>query len=449
MRKIRRGPVRRRRGRRLNAAPKRRRPVRRKRRVGSRPVRRRQAAPKRRKRTRKAPKRRRAAPKRRKTTRRRKTTKRRSIRKRNVRRRSIRKRGRRRSSRRRRYSNPYGFAEVARKAVAGTAGFLAARLIANGLGMAQFIPMSLRPHAAILGSVGAIAAALYLPQKVKALAPYKNALVIGAGISLVAQLVDRYMPASLVPYLGTPAPAPAGALGWAGSAWEQGVHGWGAQSSAEGFGEYINEPLGEYVSEGGPVMEALAEYIDEPLGMDEDGASVPDYSDLDAGVVEGDGLYGEPGIEELDDVEFLDGGGGADAAPFRAMSAARNVAKAGAMLGKPTQEVMARAAAAGAAVAGAAGRMAMVRQAIAQGVAQGIREAGRGPSLQHPLAPRGYGVLPTYAVPVQDPVMGAPAEVTAIMPDPRYMAQTGSNYGTGSFAGKVPGIFRDHVLHGL
>lgn len=202
-------------------------------------------------------------------------------------------------------------------ALAGAAGFMLARLLGNLTGTLSFVPAALRPHAQIVGNVAAIAAAVLVPPRVSALRPYHGPLVMGSLVSLVVNLIDRFMPPSAAPYLGSVAATPLGAGGIdqnVMNAAMSGLYGYAPQASAEGIGadwdmgEYVREPLGEYISEGGPVTEALAEYVDEPLNDD---------GSIDAGVVsEGGSLYGDPSLEMLDDVEFLSGNGGA-ATPFR------------------------------------------------------------------------------------------------------------------------------------
>lgn len=358
---------------------------------------------------------------------------------------------------RRRYANPFAPMNLLKQGMVGAAGFLGARLFGNLIANASFVPAAIRPHAAIAGSLAAMVATYYLPN-VKGLTKLKKwrpALLTGMATNLIMQIVDRFMPASLQPYLGAPsataslaadAQAYEAALTGMGEYVRQPLGAWGAQGSAE--------QLGEYISEGGPVTEALAEYVPEDLGVDEDGAVIPNYSSLDAGV-DGSGLCGDPNLEYLDDdLEFLSGDGGAADAPFRALrakAAARGIAAAGGRMRRPVGEVVQAATNAAKAAAGTPVVTDGLRQAIAEGVAEGLKVAAAAPTLERPLAAataaQVAAATPVY--PVQDSVMGAPAEVVAIPMGQQFQAgnQPESLYGTGSFAGKVGGLFHNHILH--
>ncbi len=170
-------------------------------------------------------------------------------------RRSMRRRGglKRRSIRRRRaYRNPFDGMELLKKSVAGAGGFLAARLMSNLIVRygASAMP-SLVQHAGLLGNVAAVALAYYVPKKVKALAPYRMPMVIGAGVSLVVDLVDRYLipqAPSLAPWIG-----PATYIG----TYEAALQSEGAVGEYISMGEYVRSPLGEYVETGDQIGQAM------------------------------------------------------------------------------------------------------------------------------------------------------------------------------------------------
>lgn len=240
-----------------------------------------------------SPKRRTVAKKRKPVRRKRYANKKRVVRKRTTRKRPVRRKGRVANPKRRRrvtkkqkvskrskYRNPDTVTELLKKGALVAGGFFAGRLMANVISRyaGSMLPAAVQQHISVVGNVAALAAALVLPKYVKALQKHKHALALGAAAALVIDLADKYMPTVMVPWFG-----PSG----------------GAVASAE-LGEYIYSPLGEYISEGGPVTEALAEYVDEPLGATS--------AELDAGVVGGGSLYGSPeDIELLDDIQLLDG----------------------------------------------------------------------------------------------------------------------------------------------
>jgi len=285
------------------AAPKRRRatkrPARRTSPWSRNPRRAKRATPKR-----KRPMKKRASPKRKRPSKKRAAPKRarrksRKSAKRNPRRR--RAAPKRKVSRRRKYkSNPMKPATAAKQAVAGFAGFLLNRVVNNVMArhVAPMLPLSVQPMASLLGTGAGVLAAYYLPKKVKKIGPislkkYQTALLVGSGVAFLDVLfnvVAPSLPQGVLNYLAPPAPASVG--GGVGAIWPQSfmheaagfastpmLHGrkYGVQMA-----EYVQSPMGEYVQD-------MGEYVSD---------------DLDAGVIS-DGLYGDPGDDDID-IEVLD-----------------------------------------------------------------------------------------------------------------------------------------------
>ncbi len=179
--------------------------------------------------------------------------------------------------RRRAYRNPYGLGEIAKKGAAVGAGLLLARLSGNLVARygGQLSP-SVVMHSVLIGDAVAVAAAMFVPKKVKALAPYRMHLTLGAAAALFLDVVDNYVlpqVPSVAPWIG---PSLMGA-GAATAALE------GSMGEYIGpMGEYVRSPLGEYVATDSEVTQALA----------------------------GGSLFGNPDdeIEVLDDFDTLDGG---------------------------------------------------------------------------------------------------------------------------------------------
>lgn len=214
--------------------------------------------------------------------------------KRNTRRTSMRKNRRRRSSKRRRRStrrNPrwvvanrrrrrlrknqfFGadlMKDVVTPVIGGTAGFIAARVLSNGLANIEAIRGVLdkgaEPAGAsntkIAANVLGILATLGLSTKVQIIRRNQGALITGMGLALADRLLGR-------------------------------VTGEAAAYLSGGFGEYVNQPLGEYVNQplgayvNDPGMGTLyatagmGEYVNQPLGAYAEGVDPADQGDTDS-----------------------------------------------------------------------------------------------------------------------------------------------------------------------
>ena len=177
----------------------------------------------------------------------------------------MRKRNRRRSSiRLRRNAAIFGanvMTDVVKPVAAGTAGFVAARLLSNTLGKVGAITSILDkrdPAAAdntkIVANVVGIGATLFAAPKVKIIGDNRNAIVIGMGLALLDRLIAKmnlgfamgetyYAAAGIGEYVNSP------------------INGLGE------FGEYVNSPingLGETYYAAAGVGE-MGEYVNSPI----------------------------------------------------------------------------------------------------------------------------------------------------------------------------------------
>lgn len=239
----------------------------------------------------------RAAPKRKV----RRSTRKRAAPKRKARRKSARK-ARRKT---RRYKkNPLKGSVAMKQAAAGFAGFLFGRVVNNIMArhVVPMLPPSVAPMAPLLGTGAGLALAYYLPKKVKkigsiSLVKYQTAMLVGAGVAFLDVLLSTIapsLPESVTAYLAPPGAAalPGGSSGF-GSVWPQSFSheavGYASNPMLPGrhygvqMGEYVRSPMGEYIQSG------VGEYVSD---------------NLDAGVIS-DGLYGDPGDDDLD-IEVLD-----------------------------------------------------------------------------------------------------------------------------------------------
>jgi hypothetical protein len=134
--------------------------------------------------------------------------------------------------------------DVVTPVVGGTAGFVAARVLSNGLANIEGIrnlldkdkPAAEAANTKIAANVLGIVATLGLATQVKMIKDNQGALVTGMGLALADRLLGR-------------------------------VTGEAAQYLS-GFGEYVSQPLGEYVSQplGAYVNDGMGEYVSQPLG---------------------------------------------------------------------------------------------------------------------------------------------------------------------------------------
>jgi len=324
--------------------------------------------------------------------------------------------------------------EMLKSVGAGFAGFLAGRLTANMLARATFLPAAVQPYVPLVGTVGAVALAYYLPKKVKALRvkpATHTALVLGTGIAAADVLFSSLAPASVRQYVGAPPPVAIPGLSGDLSVYEASLRGfgtppafldesgdWGMQPMLPGRSYPVGKSMAEYVQEplGATVHEAMAEYIQEPgMGeyvVDEDGAVLSGHDELDAGVVS-DGLFG-------DDVDImaLDG----DELPFEgsaaagaAAAAARRMAQIGAANGRPEAEVH-RAGYGAACQAIGAGQLSSALRAMVEAEIQ-----------------KAMGRVQAFT-PVQDPAAGAPMAVGPIRaPQPAKWTYGSVSEGGGVF----------------
>jgi hypothetical protein len=156
-------------------------------------------------------------------------------------------RGRRRRLRRNQFFGADLMKDVLTPVLGGTAGFVAARFLSNGLANVEAIrnlldkdkPAADAENTKIAANVLGIIATLGLATKVPMVKQNQGAIVTGMGLALVDRLLGR-------------------------------VTGEAAQYLS-GFGEYVSSPLGEYVSS------PLGEYVSSPLsGL----GNVGDYAKL-------------------------------------------------------------------------------------------------------------------------------------------------------------------------
>jgi hypothetical protein len=138
--------------------------------------------------------------------------------------------------------------DVVKPVAAGTAGFVAARLLSNTLGKVGAITSILDksdPAAAdntkIVANVVGIGATLFAAPKVKLIGDNRNALVIGMGLALLDRLIAKMN------------------LGFAMGE---------TYYAAAGIGEYVNSPIngiGEYVNSPINGLGEFGEYVNSPI----------------------------------------------------------------------------------------------------------------------------------------------------------------------------------------
>lgn len=155
---------------------------------------------------------------------------------------------RRRRRRRMRKNQFFGadlMKDVVTPVVGGTAGFVAARVLSNGLANVQGIrnlldkdkPAAEAANTKIAANILGILATLGLATKVQIVRRNQGALITGMGLALADRLLGR-VTGDAAAYLS-------------------------------GFGEYVSQPLGEYVSQplGAYVNDGgMGEYVSQPLG---------------------------------------------------------------------------------------------------------------------------------------------------------------------------------------
>lgn len=233
----------------------------------------------------------------------RKSTRRKGMKRNPSRRRRFGKKGRKNASRRKYRRNPVKGNVAMKQAAAGFVGFLFGRVVNNVMArhVVPMLPESIAPMAPLLGTGAGLALAYYLPKKVKKIGPislqkYSTALLVGAGVAFLDVLLSTlapHLPSSVTQYLAPPAPvALSGGASGFGSVWPQSFGheavGYASNPMLPGrqygvqMGEYVRSPMGEYVT-------GVGEYV---------------ADNLDAGVIS-DGLYGDPGDDDLD-IEVLD-----------------------------------------------------------------------------------------------------------------------------------------------
>lgn len=153
-----------------------------------------------------------------------------------------RKSSRRNKSRRRRVRRNQGFfgadlmQDVLVPVLGGTAGFIGARVLSNGLANIDAVrgildkdkPAADATGTKIAGNVLGIIATLGLAPKVKVIKDNQGAIITGMGLALTDRLLGM-VGGDMGAYLGS-------------------------------FGEYVTQPLGEYVTQ------PLGEYVTQPLG---------------------------------------------------------------------------------------------------------------------------------------------------------------------------------------
>ena len=143
--------------------------------------------------------------------------------------------------------------DVLKPVAGGTAGFVAARLLSNGLANVEALRGVLdkdksaaeASNTKIAANLLGILATLGLAKKVKIIGDNRGALVTGMGLALADRLIGKFAGDS------------AGYL--------------------SGFGEYVSSPLGEYVSQplGAYVADpSMGEYVSQPLGVFEAAAGM-------------------------------------------------------------------------------------------------------------------------------------------------------------------------------
>jgi len=153
-----------------------------------------------------------------------------------------RRRGRRRRLRRNQFFGADLMKDVVTPVIGGTAGFVAARFLSNGLANIEAIrgildkdkPAADAENTKIAANVLGIIATLGLSTKVKVIKDNQGALITGMGLALTDRLLGR-------------------------------VTGDAAAYLSGGFGEYVSSPLngmGEYVSS---PLNGLGEYVSSPL----------------------------------------------------------------------------------------------------------------------------------------------------------------------------------------
>jgi len=211
------------------------------------------------------------------------------------------KRRRRRRLRKNQFFGADLMKDVVTPVIGGTAGFVAARVLSNGLanieGLRNLLdkdkPAAEASNTKIAANVLGIVATLGLGTKVKLVKDHQGALITGMGLALADRLLGQ-------------------------------VTGEAAQYLS-GFGEYVSQPLGEYVSQplgayvgdgmgtlyataGMGTMEAAAgvgEYVSQPLGAYAEGVDPADQGSTDslmdtmeAAAGMGETLYATAGMGE-------------------------------------------------------------------------------------------------------------------------------------------------------
>jgi hypothetical protein len=127
--------------------------------------------------------------------------------------------------------------DVLTPVIGGTAGFVAARVLSNGIANVEAVrnildkdkPAAEAENTKIAANVLGILATLGLATKVPMVKQNQGALITGMGLALTDRLLGK-------------------------------ITGDSAAYLSGGFGEYVSQPLGEYVSQ------PLGEYVSQPLG---------------------------------------------------------------------------------------------------------------------------------------------------------------------------------------
>lgn len=170
---------------------------------------------------------------------------------------------RRRSRRRRLRKNIFGanlMKDVVTPVVGGTAGFVGARVMSNGIANISGIRNILdsgksaadAQNTKIAANVLGILATLGLSTKVKVIRENQGSLITGMGLALTDRLLAK-LTGPTADYLS-------------------------------GLGEYVNQPLGEYVNQplGAYVQDpSMGEYVNQPLGMYNEGMDPADQGGVD------------------------------------------------------------------------------------------------------------------------------------------------------------------------
>lgn len=151
------------------------------------------------------------------------------------------KANRRHRMRRNQFLGVQWMSDVVKPVAAGTAGFVAARVLSNAVANIDAISGKLGADntkllATGLGIVGTLALERALAPKVPILSQNRGAIVTGMGLALVDRLLGKVT---------------GGAAAYLGEYFED---------PSAGMGEYVDQPLGAYVSD-----PSMGEYVDQPL----------------------------------------------------------------------------------------------------------------------------------------------------------------------------------------